>query len=79
MCDYESTSSTSMKRYDKEKMMIINRDDEEIMIIKREIMNVFKWIDEEINNAEKLLCCDDVKFKKVLKNIFDFCFRNSNS
>ena len=58
--------------------MTIEHDDEEIMIIKRKIMNVFKRINEKIDDIKKLSRCDDVKFKKIFKNVFDLRSRNSN-
>ena len=59
--------------------MTIDRNDEEIMIIKRKIMNAFKRIDEKIVDMKKSSRCNDGKLKRVFKNIFDFRFRNSNS
>ena len=60
-------------------MMTIEHDDEEIIIIKRKIMNTFKRINEKIDDIKKSLRRDDVKFKKIFKNVFDLCFRSSNS
>ena len=59
--------------------MTIEHDNEEIIIIKREIMNVFKQINEKIDDIKKLSHRDDVKLKKSFKNVFNFRFRNSNS
>ena len=59
--------------------MTIKHDDEKVMIIKREIMNVFKQINKKINDIKKSLRRDDVKFKKIFKNVFDFRFRSLNS
>ena len=68
-----------MKQYDEEKMMTTDRDDEEIMIIKRKIMNAFKRTDEKIDDMKKLLRRDDAKLKRVFKSVFDLRFRNSDS
>ena len=58
--------------------MTIKYDDEKVMIIKRKIMNVFKQINKKIDDTKKLLRYDNVKFKRIFKNVFNFRFRNSN-
>ena len=58
--------------------MTIDRDDKEVMIIKRETMNTFKQTDKIIDNMKKSSCHDNAKFKKVLKSVFDLRFRNSD-
>ena len=59
--------------------MTIEHDDEEVMIIKREIMSVFKRTNEKIDDIKKSSRRDDVKLKKIFKNVFNFRSRNSNS
>ena len=59
--------------------MTIKHDDEKIIIIKREIMNIFKRINEKIDDIKKSSRHDNVKFKKIFKSVFDLCSRNLNS
>ena len=59
--------------------MTTDRDDEKIMIIKRETMSAFKRIDEKIDDMKKSSRRNDAKLKRIFKNIFDFRFRSSNS
>ena len=59
--------------------MTIEHNNEEIMIIKCKIMNVFKRINEKIDDIKKSSRHDNVKLKKIFKSIFDFRSRNLNS
>ena len=59
--------------------MTTDYNNEKVIIIKCKAINIFKRTDKKIDDVEKLSCCNNIKFKRILKNIFNLRSRNSDS